>query len=81
MGMTQSPDTQQYHTTGTVHYSAEILAGTSARGFALPRMDRIWLAVMVSGILVLITAMGLVTFALQDPDVPAPVYSVGRGRH
>jgi hypothetical protein len=64
-----------------VRYSAEILAGTLVRGFALPRMDRIWLAVMASGILVLITAVGLVAFVMHDADVQAPVYSVGRGRH
>jgi hypothetical protein len=58
------------------------LAGTSARGFALARMVRIWLAVVTSGILVLITVMGLLVFVPRDDSTAqAPVFTVGRGRH
>ena len=91
MGMAQSPDTpaRSYHgdrsATGriAIFYSAESVAGTSVRGFALPPMDRFWLAVVVSGILVLITVVGLIAFVPRDADTvaQAPVYSVGRGRH
>ena len=45
-------------------------------------MERIWLAVVTSGILVLITVVGLMVFVPRDDTTAkAPVISVGRGRH
>jgi hypothetical protein len=43
-------------------------------------MERIWLALVISGILVLITAMGLFAFVPLDDITTAPVFSVGRAR-
>jgi hypothetical protein len=45
-------------------------------------MDRIWLAVVVSSILVLITVVGLIAFVPRDDTAAqAPVFTVGRGRY
>ena len=60
-------------------FAAHGRPGTTQRDPHWPRMDKLFLAVVVSGLLVLVAAAGLFTLA-RDTAVEAPAYAV-RQRH